>query len=170
MVTIVSGARGSGKSGYLLRLAEEYKLKNTIVGGIVSRSIWENGGRTGYEAVDLFTGESWLLASSRPAQDKNIFYWGQWHFRQNAFNEGNAVIANFINNYAEEKNAVLFIDEIGKIELEGKGWDISLLRANAHRVMNTVLGVRLEIVNEIKQLAGGSCTCQFMDSHNNAIQ
>jgi len=156
MFNIVSGAKGSGKSAYLFNLAEEYKTKGIPVGGVISRSLWKNNEKIGYEAVDPFKGEAQLLAvnySQPNSTNTDIFSWGQWYFRQSCFMNVNARIFDFIKNHSGSE-AVLFIDEIGRMELDSKGWNIAGVVKQKPSSLKVVLGVRQDILDRLEPVWG----------------
>jgi nucleoside-triphosphatase THEP1 len=143
MHVIITGPKGAGKSTHLLMLAEALKKQGKTVGGVISRGFWKGEEREGYEIVNPATGVSRILcAKTKPAgaEAEDIMPFCSYFFLRSAFAEGNRWIAEGLTA------DVLFIDEVGNIELSGGGWNVkSLLTA----VASSVLGVREDAVPKL---------------------
>ena len=158
MITVVTGPKGSGKSTYLINHAEEIKAKGIMVGGVISRGFWKNNEREYYDAVDPASGISQLLASKNTpsnTENLNILHRGPWYFHRQTFAMFNERINQFIKNYLSgNKQAVLYIDEIGEIELANEGWDIGNFIKLAPPELNFMLGVRQSILDRLGPVWG----------------
>ncbi len=63
-ILVVTGEPGVGKTMAVMRVAQMFKEKGLKVGGIVSKDITSNNGRTGFESIDLSTNQKATLAST----------------------------------------------------------------------------------------------------------
>jgi len=118
MIHIISGGIDSGKTRKVLSLYNELKRGD----GFVSRKVFLNPQEfTGYEIRRLSTGETLPLAFKEahlpPGWDE-IYRIGPFRFSRKAFDFADAVITEIIANHIEP----VFIDEIGPLELSGKGF------------------------------------------------
>ena len=149
MINIVTGGIDSGKTRKMLSLYNELKRGD----GFVSRKVFLNPeGFIGYEICRLSTGEKLPLAFKEahipPGWDE-IYRIGPFRFSKKAFAFADAIITEILANPIEP----VFIDEIGPLELSGKGFS-SLL----HRVLKAgkdlYLVVRTHCVAEVLEKFG----------------
>jgi nucleoside-triphosphatase THEP1 len=149
MNIIITGPKGAGKSTHLMRLAEYLKNQGKTVGGVISRGFWNNNARAGYEILNPGTGETRLLcATSKPDNAEKVLHFCSYYFLGSAFAEGNRWISS------GRTGDVLFVDEIGALELSGQGWDLGPVFA---KTGPTVLGVREEALPKLAALWGLTC-------------
>lgn len=107
-VIIVTAGVHSGKSTFLLRLADELRRAGTATDGIVQTALLKDGNRLGYELLDLATGKSVLFAKKKPAQPG-------YDFIPQGFLAARDAISSLT------LNRVHFVDELGKLEAKGGG-------------------------------------------------
>ena len=144
MIIAVTGGKSVGKSTSMLKLSEALKAENISVGGFVSKRIWKNDVRYGYELITLADGFSQLLAAEDESL-KNDDVFSSAIFLHKAFSDG-------ISSVKENCGAdVVVIDEIGNIEAEGGGWHESFEYIK-NRTMPTILGVRENVVVRLAEL------------------
>ena len=68
--TLVTGARGAGKTTFCRHLAEQARAAGLDVAGVLSLPRIENGSKTGILACSLRSGETRLLASARAGEGR----------------------------------------------------------------------------------------------------
>lgn len=114
-IIIITGAVNSGKTTLLRDFFEKEKSQGNFPTGIIAPGIFENGIKTGFEVIDLSSGESKILASTE--KDKfSGFQAGKFFFSSEAFEFAKKALLNF------EHKVIVFLDEVGPLELEGKGY------------------------------------------------
>jgi nucleoside-triphosphatase THEP1 len=148
MHIIITGPKGAGKSAHLLMLADALKKQHKTVGGVISRGFWNHGEREGYEIVNPATGVSrFLCGKTKPANAnaEDIMPFCSYFFLRSSFAEGNRWIAEGLTA------DVLFIDEVGNIELSGGGWNVN---AALTAGVSAVLGVREDAVQKLASTWG----------------
>lgn len=118
-VFLITGARGSGKSGLARELAELLKRAGKKPGGIRADGFWENGRRGGFDLVDL-SGGSRAPLCRRGAREK--VQAGEFGF----FPAGMAAGAAALSTERLSAADAVFVDEVGPLELEGGGWAAAL--------------------------------------------
>jgi nucleoside-triphosphatase THEP1 len=120
MIYIITGEINQGKTRRMISI---YRQQQTKQGdGFASKKIFPDGADfTGYEIVRLSNNEKMPLAYRSqhvpPGWDE-IYRRGPFHFSKAAFAFAEAISDDII---ARDINPV-FIDEIGPLELEGKGF------------------------------------------------
>ncbi len=117
MVYIITGGIDEGKTRKIEAIYRQMKKGD----GWVSRKIFLNEEFVGYEIVKLSTGEKLPLAYKKeyiPSGWDEIYSIGPFSFSKRAFEFAGKIIDEII-----EKNInPVFIDEIGPLELQGKGF------------------------------------------------
>jgi nucleoside-triphosphatase THEP1 len=116
MIHIITGELNQGKTEKALSI---YSF--TRGDGFISRKIFKKNTFYGYEIVRLSTSESIPLAfksGSTPFVWDEIFTAGSFSFSEKAFIFAESIIDEIIKGDANP----VFIDEIGPLELEGKGF------------------------------------------------
>jgi nucleoside-triphosphatase THEP1 len=139
-IYIVTGNIEAGKTSTILEIVSKLKMENIKVEGIVTTRILENEITAGYDVLNISTREKvrFLRTFGDDIQQRIGKYF--------IYDEGLKLGENSLNN----SNTKLFvIDEIGKLELEEKGWHKLLLQVISHSKSNLLLSVRLEVINEV---------------------
>ena len=115
-IFVVKGKVGSGKTSVIKELIENFKSKNITIGGIYTQKIFENDERIGYDVVDIKTNtaETFLRTNHCSNCEKigmfSIFAQGVEQGKQS------------LNPENTEGDQLVVIDEVGMLELKGKGW------------------------------------------------
>ncbi|MBN2382278.1 hypothetical protein JXQ70_05290 [bacterium] len=115
MIHILCGERNQGKTTALKRL---YREKNGD--GFIAQKVFRDTQFYGYELMRLSTDESVLLSVKSqyfPVEEKPRYVQGEFSF----FEEGFRFAEVIINDIIKRGISPVFIDEIGALELEGKG-------------------------------------------------
>jgi nucleoside-triphosphatase THEP1 len=117
MVYLIRGKRDEGKTTKLQQLFDEQKKAH----GFIAEKVHDCGRVTTYKLVNLRNRESCVLA--RLASLPLIEGWGEdfihgpFRFSYQGFEWARRLLASAADDGAE----VFFIDELGKLELNGKG-------------------------------------------------
>jgi len=139
-IYIVTGKIGAGKTSLIREIVSKLKMENCRVEGIVTTRILENEITTGYDILNVSANEKarFLRTFGDGAQQRI----GKYFIYAEGLKSGEAALK--IND-AE----LIVIDEIGKLELEEKGWHKSLHEIIFHSKSNLLLSVREEVLNEV---------------------
>lgn len=117
---IIEGEKGEGKSTFAAALADELKRRGVSVSGILSPAIFTAGERTGYAIENVHTGQQEVLARRvLPGEQADI---GEWVFADEGFAFGTRALS-----FSPEAS-VFIVDEAGRWELSGGGWDAAVTR------------------------------------------
>lgn len=119
-VVILSGNGQSGKTTLLSALVELLKREELKVAGILAEGLWENGVRSGFNLIDLSDNSS--VSLSRRIPDNDLRNGIPFDF----YEAGLVAGMNALSPTRCAGTDVVIIDEVGYMELQGKGWSSSL--------------------------------------------
>lgn len=140
-IFIVTGEKEEGKTSSLIEIIEKLKSRGVRVGGFISPRIMVDGKTIGYYIESVLDGRRQLLMTE--TEQNGFQKIGRFWLDPN-------VIKRVTSTIEEQalSPSVIFIDEVGRLEMEGQGWDEvlrSLLLAN----VVVVIAVRKAFVDEI---------------------
>jgi nucleoside-triphosphatase THEP1 len=146
-IYIISGNTRSGKTTFLKNIIKHIKKINPDyqTGGIIAHGIDKNGERFGFEIENIKTGEKQLLCSRNPVE--NAEKTGRFYFLKQGFNFGKQAILSNLTDLD-----LLVIDEIGYLELKGKGWFDAIEQVLKHENPDMIFVVRKRILEQILKL------------------
>jgi nucleoside-triphosphatase THEP1 len=140
-IILVTGPKFSGKSSFIERLAKELHDAGLEPAGYFQRGLFdENGRKTGYQLVSIHDATTLPLAHRESPNS-------QWVFNDGAFRTA--------ADKAPSNCDVFVLDEVGPLELSGKG-HASLLAKVCDVSVPLVLVVREELSNEFETMLPGS--------------
>ncbi|WP_319477739.1 nucleoside-triphosphatase [Marispirochaeta aestuarii] len=120
--------------------------------GFCSRGVQEGGSIVGYELMDLQSRTTvpfaWLAEKLPPNWNEELRH-GKFSFSREGFAFAGDIIEGAVRNGAK----VLFLDEIGKLELKGSGF-ATLLRQARDSGSDLVIGCRKVNIEPIKSEFG----------------
>lgn len=153
MIWILSGPVHSGKTSLLRKLAGEWKEDGIAFDGYLTPAVVVGGQTIGYDWFDLKT-ESLLpfLRTSGQAHWQRV---GPFFFIPETLGEAKRKIA------PGEGRGVLIVDEVGPLELQGKGvWpEVRLAAADSGRRL--LLVVRRSLVGRLAEVLPNPATRVF---------
>ena len=119
-VFIITGTHGGGKSEFVMKLAKLLRVAGKKPGGICAAGLWENGVRAGFDLIDLASDKRVPLC--RRGVSGATVTAGEFGF----YSEGLDAGAGFLSPESLSAADVVFVDEIGFLELDGGGWAAAL--------------------------------------------
>ena len=143
MVHIVTGQINEGKTTKLLSLFRKIRCGD----GFINQKVFVGGVNAGQEIIRLSTSEKRYFSFRQgflPDGWNEIYRYGSYSFSKEGYEFAQKIVWNVIHDRIEP----VFIDEIGPLELEGKGFNnlfIALLKAN----MEVYVAVRDSCVDEV---------------------
>lgn len=143
---IISGDIHAGKTTFAKELAKELSTLGVGVGGFLSVGTFKENERATFSLLGLLSGEEALLASTNEADisgEKVPFM--KYFFSKEAIELGkNEFLAavNYGSNF-------IFIDEVGKMELDGAGW--APLFQSLPSASSIIAVVRSGLVDEVNK-------------------
>jgi nucleoside-triphosphatase len=162
-VFILAGDTGSGKTTLARQVVEGLRARGASVGGILAPGLLENGRRTGFDLVNLATGESARLARERAVETGRHVQWSRFSFSP----EGLALGQRALGRGARAADVVL-VDEVGPLELAGGGWADALDELVRDRAQPVLLVVRSSIVDEVARRWGSADAVVWDAAHTPA--
>lgn len=115
-VIIITGEVQEGKTTFLLELITMLGKKDISMAGFIARGIHEQGERKGYELEDLSGGKSTVYIMNTPSPGWSRH--GKYYFSP----EGLAFGKQILKRVGKGKTDLIVIDEVGPVEMKGKGW------------------------------------------------
>ena len=115
-VNIITGAKQSGKTTFLLKTIQELREDGKIVSGIISRGTFLNNKRHSFFVQDVSTNKEQLLMTTDLISGAEKI--GKFYIDQKAFDWGKSILEKAINSNAD----YIVLDEVGRFELDKKGW------------------------------------------------
>ena len=140
-IIIISGKQGQGKTTMCRKLAAQMQEDGSLIGGFIAPGTWKNGQRYSFDILDLQTFKTYPFAS-REAHGS----WDQIHsfyFNPQSIKKGEELLrAHSLNS------DWVFIDEVGKFEIQGKVWGPILQELLSNNI-DLVLSIRDSFVDDI---------------------
>jgi nucleoside-triphosphatase THEP1 len=124
-VIVLTGSPGSGKTTMLRKILRRLDDAGWSVAGLIQPGIFENGAKVGFLVKDLGTGEEAPLA--RRTSRETGSYGTAFEFDA----EGLALARTALES--APRDAILVVDELGPVELRGRGHMPALRRTLASR-------------------------------------
>ena len=150
---ILRGATGSGKTTLAAAVVARLRARGYTVGGVLAPGLVEQGRRTGFDLVNLATGESAPLARETPNIDGPHARWSRF-----AFSPGGLALGARALGADSQGRDVIVVDEVGPFELAGGGWAPALDDLAAHHSGSLLLVVRGTIVDAVTARWGSADT------------
>jgi nucleoside-triphosphatase THEP1 len=140
---VVTGARGTGKTSALRDLAASLRTNGVTLGGLLAPAVVKDGERTGYDLLDLDSGATTPLCSTqiRPTGIAQ----GPFRFLPETFQWGSERLTAASRASAQ----VLFLDELGPLELAGEGWAQAFQQLLELPTAVVVISVRPSLLEQI---------------------
>ncbi len=145
-IFIISGPTRSGKTTFLKEVILQIKNTdpNKRIGGLIAHGMDVNGYRFGFNIEDITTGEKAYLCSQEP--EDGAIKIGRFYFSTKGLEFGNKALTKHLDNLD-----LLVIDEVGYLELQGKGWFESIEKA-MQKDLTIIMVVRKRILEQILNL------------------
>jgi nucleoside-triphosphatase THEP1 len=147
-VHLVTGGRGAGKTALLMETASLLRASGIRVAGVCAPGIWRDGRREGFDALDLSSGDRRALC--RRGEAAGGVSAGPFHFLEEGLALGHAALSPERLSGA----GVVFVDEVGILEMGGKGWAPDLDALSCDRSRPMVWAVREGLVSEVRRRWG----------------
>lgn len=142
-IYILTGRKGIGKTTLLAKLVQDFTNKNVTIGGILSPAVYQDLSRIGYDVVNIKTNEKKILCRN-DIKTEGVKL-GDFTFSEEGVLFGNEAVPK-----AADCNLIV-IDEVGPLELNGKGWAPSLDMIINNSAFPLLLVVRENILEKTQK-------------------
>ena len=147
MNLLVVGKPGSGKTSWCREYIDWLGRHGFSVGGILSPEIYKHGRRAGFNTIDLLTGKETSFARLSPHR---AFKGGERVGDYTISRDGILFACGAIERAVDNKCDLVVIDEVGILELRGKGLMPAVELALASAV-NVLLVVRSSLKEALQR-------------------
>ncbi len=142
-IVIITGKKGEGKTTFLIEIVNNCKAKKIETTGILQLGFWENNKRHHFDIIDIKTNQSMELCSIVGNENQQKF--GSFYFNNDALEFGKKALS--LENI--QSADIVFIDEIGMLELQDNGWAESLKNILEAYQKTIIISVREDFVDEV---------------------
>jgi nucleoside-triphosphatase THEP1 len=140
---ILTGDKGIGKTTLVSALVSELLAKEFTPGGILQPRSWDNEECTGYDIANILTKKQLPLCRINHTGTEVAV--GSYSFFKDGIEHGNKALKFSGLNKCD----CIIIDEVGPLELEGKGWSQSLDQITASASCPILLVVRESLCDRV---------------------
>jgi len=113
-VIIIYGKKGEGKTSLARKLAALLRQNSYRAGGILAERVMDNGETIAYDLLDIESGKK--IKFLRKNHDNTAEKIGSYSISPAAIERGKKILRG------AGRGSITFIDEVGRLELRGRGW------------------------------------------------
>ena len=144
-IFIISGPVGGGKTTFTKNIIEFLKDQDIKSEGILSERITGGSETLGYDIIDISTGkrEVFLRENEKTGNEKI----GKFYISPKGLAKGRSILEE-LTTYI---TGIVIIDEVGLLELQGRGWHDSISELLEKSSNHILITVRDKFVDEVKK-------------------
>jgi len=153
-VIIITGAINSGKSTYLRQLVARERAAGHSISGVIAHGIFADGQKIGYDVEDIAGGRTLPLTRIGQQQegDQKV---GRYWLSRSALAMARAALLSFA------PGGVVFLDEVGPLELSGEGYADCISTLLASPISRLYVVVRAGLVAQIAERFLPGCSVRI---------
>lgn len=144
-IYLLTGEIHGGKTTFLSSLSLRLMKSDILLSGILSEGFFVGGRRSSYELVCLPGRSRIPLASAEPRD--GWFPYRRFHFNPEAFEVGAGIIREGLASDA----SLIILDEVGPMELDGRGWAGTADLLAQHRATRQIWVVREGVIELVRK-------------------
>jgi nucleoside-triphosphatase THEP1 len=147
-IFIITGPVGGGKTTFAEKLSGLLREEGITAGGIISRKVKDTDDKTGYDIVNILTGDQVpFLRQNAGCGNERV---GKFTICKNGLDEGIRILSGL----ELPENGIAIIDEVGFLELRDEGWAGSIARLLKGSQCNIILTPRRTLLDKVKEKWG----------------
>jgi nucleoside-triphosphatase THEP1 len=143
-VCIITGEVHQGKTTFTSNLVNHFKANGHLVSGFLTQRQPTTDGSTAYQLLDINANQSIDFIDTQKHEGWMPFR--RFNFNPDGFIAGNSLLSARLTNKAK----VVFIDEIGPMELSNKGWSLAIEQLCLHPEVIQIWVVRKHLLKAIQ--------------------
>lgn len=144
-LTLITGARGAGKTRWCLQLVDQARRSDLNLRGLISPAVMEGERKIGIDLLDLASGERRRLAYRIGDPDGDLRT-TDWQMVAETLEWGNAILERI------DTCDLFILDELGPFEFDhGIGLTAGLTFVDSHRLLPTFVVVRPSLIHTARQ-------------------
>ena len=144
-ILIITGEIHQGKTTFTQKVVSALLEDGIKIAGFFALGTDRNGERTGFNLVSIESSEAVELCSEK--EDINKVKFGKYYFNPEAICFGNGIL----NDENVSGKQLIVIDEIGPLELVGKGWSDTIERLTRKYSIPQLWVVRKSLVEKVSR-------------------
>lgn len=142
-ILLITGPKMSGKTTFVKSLIEHLKRNKIEVGGFYSEADEQEQRRMGFNLVAVKSGEKLRLASIE--EQCGWMKKGRYWFDQEVIDTGKQILEN-----DSKSSGIVIVDEVGTMEMRGKGWAPALKKISEQANTIQVWVVNTDNIESLK--------------------
>jgi nucleoside-triphosphatase THEP1 len=142
-IIVLTGQIQEGKTTFLIEMIEGLKGYGFAIGGFVARAVHEGNERLGYDLEDIRSGKSKMLIRKQAAA--GWYRHGKYYFDPKGEEYGKRILEGIDLDSTD----LVVIDEVGPVELKGKGWAGEIEKLVAQKSVMQLWVVRKHLLKRV---------------------
>lgn len=142
-IIIITGDTQSGKTNFLSKIQRSLQEKTIVQVGFIADSLYEGEQIKGHILKDLSTGKSFRISYRVPKENAQKV--GRFFLLNEGLEFGKNILQRIIHSNRKD---VIIVDEVGRLELDGKGWSLEVKELLKDRSRPIILIVRGKYLDE----------------------
>lgn len=145
-IILLTGEIHEGKTTFASSIVKIAKEANFKIGGILAKAQINNGERIGYYAENIKTGQSVMLITKENVKEYYDKFWSYFFLKEGMDFAQKVLSPEYLHN-----TDMVIIDEIGAMELKGRGYSKQLSALLNSKIPVILMVVRKQFIENICQ-------------------
>ncbi len=142
LIYIISGNQGEGKTTFIKELAVELRNNGYQCSGFYAEGYWNQQVRSRFDIVEINGAYREILCNL--SSEKGDLQYRHFFFKHQALKLGSNILENACGS-----RTITFIDEVGGLESENKGWADAIAKLLLNPPLAMIWTARKTFINDI---------------------
>ena len=143
-IFIVCGPVGGGKTTFTKEIIAFLRDQDINAEGILAERLMTGSDTTGYDIIDISTGKRAVFLRENEKCGKETI--GKFYICSGGLDTGRSILRSLVSR----DTGIVIIDEVGLLELQGRGWHDSIIKLLEKSSNHLLMTVRDKYVDEVK--------------------